>query len=308
MLGFRRRTRHLGSPVCRPRSRSVLHSLSARGRGGHEDAERVTGGIGVDPQRLLLVLGTVVQQPRTELQRVVVGEREVRRAVDGHVQVELLRDTGLRPGRGREIGDLLERELSPRQPAQDQPVAAVRIGITGRWWLVAGAIVHPEQLPVELGETADVGRVEDDLSDREGLWAGHLPTLAAGRPPYPLPPMRERTGVLITRNLIINVSCVGKAAVTSILYHYDSLYSMALTIKNAEAERLTRELAGLAGETITSAITVAVHDRLIRLHAAPDEPGARATRILDLGRKIAAALPPGGLEPDDLYDESGRPK
>lgn len=82
---------------------------------------------------------------------------------------------------------------------------------------------------------------------------------------------------------------------------------MALTIKNSEAERLSRELARLTGETITSAITVAVRDRLTHLRAGRDEPRARAARILDLGQKISAALPRDGLRPEDLYDDSGLP-
>jgi len=82
---------------------------------------------------------------------------------------------------------------------------------------------------------------------------------------------------------------------------------MALTIKNLEAERLSRELADLTGETITSAITVAVHDRLERLRVGQETREARATHILDLGRKIAAALPRDGLSPEDLYDETGLP-
>lgn len=82
---------------------------------------------------------------------------------------------------------------------------------------------------------------------------------------------------------------------------------MALTIKNSEAERLSRELADLTGETITSAIAVAVRDRLVLLRASHDEPDARAARILDLGRRISSALPPDGFRPEDLYDDSGLP-
>jgi len=82
---------------------------------------------------------------------------------------------------------------------------------------------------------------------------------------------------------------------------------MALTIKNSEAERLSRELADLTGETITTAITVAVDDRLTRLRARQDSAEVRVARILDLGRSIAAALPRDGLRPEDLYDERGLP-
>lgn len=51
---------------------------------------------------------------------------------------------------------------------------------------------------------------------------------------------------------------------------------MALSIKSDEADRLTRELVRLTGETITEAITVALRERLAR---------ERATR------KAAADLP-----------------
>ena len=39
---------------------------------------------------------------------------------------------------------------------------------------------------------------------------------------------------------------------------------MALSIKNPEAERLARELARLTGESLTEAVTRALHDRLQR--------------------------------------------
>ena len=42
---------------------------------------------------------------------------------------------------------------------------------------------------------------------------------------------------------------------------------MALNIKNEETYRLIRELAGLTGESMTTAVTVAVRDRLARVRA-----------------------------------------
>ena len=42
---------------------------------------------------------------------------------------------------------------------------------------------------------------------------------------------------------------------------------MALNIKNAEAERLARELARQAGESVTEAIRKALEDRLKRVKA-----------------------------------------
>ena len=43
---------------------------------------------------------------------------------------------------------------------------------------------------------------------------------------------------------------------------------MALNIKDQTADRLVRELAAETGESLTAAITVAVRERLERLHGA----------------------------------------
>lgn len=86
---------------------------------------------------------------------------------------------------------------------------------------------------------------------------------------------------------------------------------MAITIKNAETESLSRELAQLSGETITKAITVAVRDRLELLRTTESEP-SRTQRLLAIGRSIAPALRDGAvrstsIEVEDLYDEQGLP-
>jgi antitoxin VapB len=56
---------------------------------------------------------------------------------------------------------------------------------------------------------------------------------------------------------------------------------MALNIKDDRTDRLARELAAETGETITTAVTVAVRERLERLHGAvPHERRAEElTRI-----------------------------
>lgn len=82
---------------------------------------------------------------------------------------------------------------------------------------------------------------------------------------------------------------------------------MALNIKNPEAQRLSHELAGLTGESLTAAVTVAVRERLERLQREQLSADDRAARILALGNQIAAALPADGLEPGDLYDDAGLP-
>ncbi|KLL11392.1 type II toxin-antitoxin system VapB family antitoxin [Protofrankia sp. BMG5.30] len=81
---------------------------------------------------------------------------------------------------------------------------------------------------------------------------------------------------------------------------------MALNIKNDEAQRLSRELAELTGESITTAVLVAVRERLERMRAGRDDGEWRVARIVALGRQIAAVSPPGPTI-DDLYDDRGLP-
>jgi antitoxin VapB len=87
---------------------------------------------------------------------------------------------------------------------------------------------------------------------------------------------------------------------------------MSVNIKNPETERLTRELAGLTGESITTTITVAVGERLARLRSdeGADDTAERTERILWLAHEIGARIPePWASTPhgDLLYDERGLP-
>lgn len=82
---------------------------------------------------------------------------------------------------------------------------------------------------------------------------------------------------------------------------------MALNIKNEDTQRLSRELANLTGETVTTAVTVAVRERLDRVQARRETPEQRAARILELGRLISTAMPRATLTIDDLYDAEGLP-
>ncbi|KJE22332.1 hypothetical protein FF36_03401 [Frankia torreyi] len=82
---------------------------------------------------------------------------------------------------------------------------------------------------------------------------------------------------------------------------------MALNIKNEEAQRLSRELAELTGETITTAVTVAIRERLDRIRADRESGERRAARIVDLGRQIASAVSASTMSIDDLYDDYGLP-
>lgn len=83
---------------------------------------------------------------------------------------------------------------------------------------------------------------------------------------------------------------------------------MAMNIKSEEATALARELAALSGESMTTAVTVAVRERLERLKTDREQ---RANRLLDIGRDVASRL----CEPyrtadhgDLLYDEMGLPR
>jgi antitoxin VapB len=84
---------------------------------------------------------------------------------------------------------------------------------------------------------------------------------------------------------------------------------MSMNIKNKETYRLAKQLSKLTGESLTTAITEAVRERLDRVRR---ERGMDlAERLLLIGRDCAARL----KEPfriinhaDMLYDDRGLPK
>jgi antitoxin VapB len=84
---------------------------------------------------------------------------------------------------------------------------------------------------------------------------------------------------------------------------------MAMNIKNARTQKLARELARLTGETLTSAVTTAVEERLDRVRSR--QGAGLADRLVKIGKDCAAHL----CEPfrsadhgDLLYDEKGLPR
>jgi antitoxin VapB len=84
---------------------------------------------------------------------------------------------------------------------------------------------------------------------------------------------------------------------------------MSLNLKNEETNRLAHELAALTGETLTTAVTVAVRERLERLQQS--KRGALSDRLLKIGKDCAAHLRAPFLSVDHgdlLYDERGLPK
>ncbi len=83
---------------------------------------------------------------------------------------------------------------------------------------------------------------------------------------------------------------------------------MSLNIKNEQTHRRVRELAKMAGETMTEAVDKAVTERLERLRRAGNQAG-RTERLLEIGRECASLPVLDGRGPDEmLYDEAGLPR
>jgi antitoxin VapB len=84
---------------------------------------------------------------------------------------------------------------------------------------------------------------------------------------------------------------------------------MSLNLKNEQTNRLAHELADLTGETLTTAVTLALRERLERLQQS--KQGALSDRLLKIGKDCAAHLKEPFLSIDHgdlLYDERGLPK
>ena len=83
---------------------------------------------------------------------------------------------------------------------------------------------------------------------------------------------------------------------------------MTLNIKNPEAHRLAQELAALTGESMATAVTESVRERLARVRQ-QQEP--LAARLLAIGRDCAAHLkePARSIDHADLlYGADGLPR
>jgi antitoxin VapB len=84
---------------------------------------------------------------------------------------------------------------------------------------------------------------------------------------------------------------------------------LSLNIKNEETHRLARELAELAGESMTTAVTEAIRERLDRVRR--ERAAGLANRLLAIGKNCAARLkePYRSADHSDLlYDEQGLPR
>ena len=85
---------------------------------------------------------------------------------------------------------------------------------------------------------------------------------------------------------------------------------MPLSIKDDQTDGLARRLAGLTGETITTAVKKALRERLERESRRRGKAG-QAERLLEIGRRCAAHVPQPAHSLDHgdlLYDGQGLPK
>jgi antitoxin VapB len=83
---------------------------------------------------------------------------------------------------------------------------------------------------------------------------------------------------------------------------------VSLNIKNERTHRRVKELARLAGETMSEAVDRAVAERLERLRRTQGRQ-AIVEELLEIGRECAALPVLDDRGPDDmLYDERGLPK
>lgn len=85
---------------------------------------------------------------------------------------------------------------------------------------------------------------------------------------------------------------------------------MAINIKNNATCDLARELAELTGDTMTNAITIALHERIEHVKRERDRDELRQD-LRAIAKRCAAKMGPGPSATehgDFLYDEYGLPK
>jgi len=83
---------------------------------------------------------------------------------------------------------------------------------------------------------------------------------------------------------------------------------MSLNIKSEETHRRAKELARLAGETMTQAVDRAIAERLERIRKRRNK-AALVERLLEIGHECAALPVLDSRRPEEmLYDKHGLPK
>jgi antitoxin VapB len=80
-----------------------------------------------------------------------------------------------------------------------------------------------------------------------------------------------------------------------------------LNIKSEDGYRLAVTLSALTGESLTTAVTEALRERLDREQHSRDRAQKRA-RLTALAAEIRASLRPAAQSRNPLYDEAGYPR
>jgi antitoxin VapB len=85
---------------------------------------------------------------------------------------------------------------------------------------------------------------------------------------------------------------------------------MALTIKNAEADRLARALAQRTGETLTEAVISALRERLERETRKEQSIESLIEDVMEIGRHCSALplIDPRRTDAILVYDKNGLPQ
>lgn len=86
---------------------------------------------------------------------------------------------------------------------------------------------------------------------------------------------------------------------------------VSLNLKNPKAHELAAELADLTGESLTTAVILALEERLQTERRKREKRKSGAERILEFSRRFSAGLPEGLKSQDHsslLYGEDGLPK
>lgn len=84
---------------------------------------------------------------------------------------------------------------------------------------------------------------------------------------------------------------------------------MPISIRNARAETLARDISARTGETMTQAIVVALEERLAKLRSRR-ETTAAARGLLRIARRISRRPTRDRRKPDQIlgYDKHGLPR
>jgi antitoxin VapB len=81
---------------------------------------------------------------------------------------------------------------------------------------------------------------------------------------------------------------------------------MGLNIKNREAHLMAAELSKLTGESMTTAVTIALRERLARVRQ--EQFLSLADRLLAIGSALRLKEPFRSADHGDLYNERGLPR